>query len=75
MIHFPFLISLFACGNKEQSDTSRDTATAEDTTPTRPDSITLQTTGVENLSLMFDTPTCQIPSAASNFNTFWRNSN
>ena len=73
MIRFPLLLSLFACGNKEQSDTSNDTAAVQDPTPTRPDSITLQTTGVENLSLMFDTPTCQIPSAASNFNTFWRN--
>ena len=73
MIRLSFILCLIACGNKEQSDTSGDTAVVEDTTPTRPDSIALQTSGKENLSLMFDTPTCQIPSAAPNFNTFWRN--
>ena len=73
MIRLPLFISLFACGNKEQADTSEDTAMVEDTTPTKPGSIVIETSGVENLSLLFDTPTCQIPSAASNFNTFWRN--
>ena len=73
MTCLPLFISLFACGNKEQSDTAGDTAMVEDTTPTEPDSIVIETSGVETLSLLFDTPTCQIPSAASNFNTFWRN--
>ena len=73
MIRLSFILCLIACGNKEQSDTSQDTEIVEDTTPTRPDSIVIQTSGVENLSLVFDTPTCQIPSAAPNFNTFWRN--
>lgn len=68
-----FLIGLLACGNKEQSDTSQEDTAVEETTPTKPDSIILQTSGSENLSLMFDNPTCQIPSAAANFNTFWRN--
>ena len=68
-----FLILLIACGDKDQTDTSTEDTSVEDTTPTRPNSIVLQTSGSENLSLMFDSPTCQIPSAADNFNTFWRN--
>ena len=68
-----FLPLLLACGDKEQTDTSTEDTSIEDTTPTRPDSIVLETSGSENLSLIFDNPTCQIPSAAANFNTFWRN--
>ena len=68
-----FLPLLIACGDKDQTDTSTEDTSIEDTTPTRPDSIVLETSGSENLSLIFDTPTCQIPSAAANFNTFWRN--
>ena len=46
MIRLSFILCLVACGNKEQSDTSEDTAVVEDTTPTRPDSIiVLQTSG------------------------------
>lgn len=73
MLTLPFLISMLACGDKDQVDTSTEETAVEDATPTKPDVITIQTTGSENLSLMFDTPTCQIPSAASNFNAFWRN--
>ena len=68
-----FLPLFTACGDKDQTDTSTEDTAPEDTTPTRPDSIVLETSGSENLSLMFDNPTCQIPSAAANFNTFWRN--
>ncbi len=64
---------LIACGNKNQEDTSTDEAVVENTEPTQPDSVTIQTSGTESLSLMFDTPSCQIPSAAPNFNAFWRN--
>ena len=68
-----FLPLLIACGDKDQTDTSTEDTSIEDTIPTRPDSIVLETSGSENLSLIFDNPTCQIPSAAANFNTFWRN--
>lgn len=73
MLTLPFLLSTLACGEKETSDTSTSDSAVEDTTPTKPDSISIQSTGVESLSLMFDSPTCQIPSAAQNFNAFWRN--
>lgn len=73
MLTLSYLISMLACGNKDQADTSIQETAVEDTAPTKPDVITIQTTGSETLSLMFDTPTCQIPSAASNFNAFWRN--
>ena len=77
MLTLSFWILTTACGDKvEESDTaSTDTATTdtEDTGPTEPGSITIETTGSESLSLMFDTPSCQIPSAAPNFNAFWRN--
>ena len=70
LLFFPIFV---ACGNKEQVDTSAEDTAVEEVTPTKPDSIVLETSGVENLSLMFNNPTCQIPSAAANFNTFWRN--
>ncbi len=64
---------LTACGAKDQTDTGSEEPIVEDTEPTQPDAITIQTSGSESLSLMFDTPSCQIPSAAPNFNAFWRN--
>ena len=77
MLTLSFWMLTTACGDKtESSDTaSMDTSTVEtdDTGPTEPDSITIETTGSESLALMFDTPSCQIPSAAPNFNAFWRN--
>ncbi len=42
--------------------------------PPKPDPFTLQVTGGANLSLRFDTPTCQKPKGANNFRAFWRDS-
>ncbi len=70
---FSLSLLLLACGDKETDSATVDTNEVEDTDPTEPDSIAIETSGSENLSLMFDTPTCQIPTAAPNFNAFWRN--
>lgn len=71
-----FWLSLLACGDK---DTVLDSGITEDTTseeqgPVEPGPFTLTVTGDQNLTLTFDSPTCQIPDAAPNFNAFWRTS-
>ena len=67
---------LYGCTSKtiDTAKSDDDTSTVEDTSPSPPDSFTLSVSGSANLNLMFDTPTCQIPSAAPNFNSFWRTS-
>jgi len=72
------LFSLFACGDDAKTNDSAgsdDSAAQEEVLPpTEPDAFTLSVTGDHTLSLVFDTPTCQIPDAAPNFNAFWRTS-
>lgn len=70
-----FWLCLYACGNNNTEDSGlTDSAAVEDPEPSEPDPFTLTVSGDHNLSLNFDSPTCQIPGAAPNFNAFWRTS-
>lgn len=71
-----FWLSLLACGDK---NTVQDSGITEDINtepqaPVEPSPFTLTVSGDHNLTLTFDSPTCQIPEAAPNLNTFWRTS-
>ena len=76
-----FLSMILACGNKEQTtedsatSETEDTAldTGEDLDPQPPESFSISLSGAETETLLFDTPTCQIPDAAPNLNVYWRN--
>ena len=71
-----WLSILWGCTSKtvDTGPSGEDTSSPVDTSPSPPDPFTLVVSGSTNLNLMFDTPTCQIPSAAPNFNAFWRTS-
>jgi hypothetical protein len=70
-----WLSMFFGCSGKTvDTGTIVDSAVPEEQTPVQPEPFTVSVTGATNLSLSFDTPTCQIPEAAPNFNTFWRSS-
>ena len=68
------------CGDKEHDSTTDTTHTdepsgepADDTSPPQaPSPFSITISGTDNETLMFDSPTCQIPDAASNINLFWR---
>lgn len=70
-----------ACtGNKLDSSTSDDTDTesTSDTAislPSNPSPFTLEISGAQNRSLVFDEPTCSSPTGSSNMRMFWRNKN
>lgn len=73
-----FISILFACGDKTLQDTGEEIEEVEDThseneAPEEPAPFTITISGTDNESLVFDSPTCQIPDAAPNVNVYWRN--
>ena len=76
MKFLPFFI--LACTGQKDSDSapledtqSNDTGT--DSFPQNPSPFTIEVSGAETLSLIFDSPTCGSPQGSSNMRVFWRN--